>query len=300
LCEEGNFPWNRAAPLSTRAQQINAVATGLGDGAFSPFDTATALTTEMISLCIGWPVASAGFAPAGPLPNVPTLVIDGAADIRTPLEDADSIRTLIPGAQVLAVPFTGHSAAVSDLTGAEQCATRAIRQYFIGEPVTPCAATDNPFSPTPVAPRNLDRLKATGRKGRIGRTITAALMTASDIRRQIIGDALEAGRLPSRAGGLRGGRVVVRNEVITLFNVIYVPGVRVSGTVPLSSLGRQKLRLNGPKGAHGTLTVTPTTLTGRLDGRRINLTARAASAGETAAEPDYEKLLRYFRLRHAG
>ncbi|MEA2217818.1 MAG: hypothetical protein QOJ35_444 [Solirubrobacteraceae bacterium] len=300
LCEEGNFPWNRAGSQTTRAQQINAVARGLGDAAFSPFDTATALTTEMVTLCLGWPVASPGSPPPGPLPNVPTLVINGAADIRTPLEDAATITTLIPDAQVLAVPFTGHSAAVSDLTGTEHCATRAIRQFFVGEAVTPCAATDNPFSPTPVAPTHFDRLKPTGRKGKIGRTITAALRTAADMRRQIIGDALEAGRLPGRAGGLRGGRVVVRNEVITLFDVIYVPGVRVSGSVPLDGSGTQVLRLRGPKGARGKLTVTPTTVTGHLDGRPISLVARAASAGDAGAQPDLAQLLRHFRLRRAG
>ncbi len=298
LCEEGNFPWNRALNLTGRAQQINAAAKAAGEGAFSPFDSATALTTEMVSLCIGWPSTTGGYVPAGPLPNVPTLVIDGATDIRTPLEDAVAVRSLIPGAQVLAVPYTGHSALASDLSE-EQCAPRAVRQFFIGETVTPCAPSSNPFSPTPVAPTKFSRLKATGRGGKVGRTITAALATAQDMRRQVIGDALEAGRLPARAGGLRGGRIVVRNEILTLFSVTYVPGVKVSGTVPLNSGAKQRLTLSGSKAAKGKLTVTPTTITGRLGGRKISLVASAASTGTAKLDADYQQLLRRFKLRNA-
>ena len=119
------------------------------------------------------------------------------------------------------------------------------------------------------------------------------------MRRQVIGDALEAGRLPSRAGGLRGGRVVVRNEILTLFSVTYVPGVKVSGSVPLNG-GRQRLTLGGSKAAKGKLTVTPTSITGRLGGRKISIVARAASTGTEAVDADYQQLLRRFKLRHAG
>jgi pimeloyl-ACP methyl ester carboxylesterase len=300
LCEEGNFPWNRASSLSARAQQINAAAKAAGAGAFSPFDSATALTTEMVSLCLGWPSTTGGYAPAGPLPDVPTLVIDGMADVRTPLEDAATVRSLIPSAQLLSVPFTGHSTLASDLSN-EQCAARAVRQFFIGEAVTPCAAGDNPFSPTPVAPTHFNALKPTGRgAGKVGRTITAALATAQDMRRQVIGDALEAGRLPSRAGGLRGGRIVVRNEILTLFDVVYVPGVKVSGTVPLNGGGHQRLTVGGSKAAKGKLTVTATAITGRLGGHKVSLTARAAAAGSRAVDTGWRELLRRFKARHAG
>ena len=35
----------------------------------------------------------------GPLPNVPTLVLDGEADLRTPVDDAHAVAARIPGAQ---------------------------------------------------------------------------------------------------------------------------------------------------------------------------------------------------------
>lgn len=298
LCEEGLFPWDRAAGLPARSQQINAAARAAGAGAFSPFDLTTALTSEAVSLCVGWPVASPPPVPAGPLPNVPTLVINGATDVRTPLEDAVLVKSLIPAAQVLRVPHTGHSTLASDLSD-EQCAARAMAQFFAGQPVTPCAASPNPFSPTPVAPTNINRLKATGRGGKVGKTVTAAVLTAQDMRRQIIGDILESGRIPSRAGGLRGGRVVVRNSVLQLFDVVYVPGVKVSGSVPLRTTSTQRLRVGGPKAARGTLTIRGGRISGRIGGRRINVTARAAVAS-SIAEPDWRTLLRRHRLRNAG
>lgn len=295
LCQEGNFPWDPAASVAVRTQQVKAFARSLGEAAFSPFDSTTALHNDMITLCLGWPATSSKSALAGPLPNVPTLVLDGGADVRTPLEDANAITALIPAAQVLRVPYTGHSALASDLSE-EQCGVRAVAQFFSAQAVTPCAPSENPFSPTPVAPTRLARLQPTGRGGKIGRTITAALATAQDMRRQVIGDALEAGGLPSRTGGLRGGRATVRDGRLTLVDAVYVPGVKVSGSVPLGG-GAQVLRLRGSKAAHGRLTITSETISGRLDGRPISVSSRAAAAAAGVAQPRLQTLLRRFRLR---
>ena len=297
ICEEALFPWDRAAPLTVRAQQVNTIARNLGESTFSPFDVQTALNSGSINLCVGWPVASPPYAPAGPLPNVPTLVINGMSDVRTPLEDARKVQGLIAGAQVVAVPHTGHSALASDLSG-DGCAVRAVGNFFAGAPVLPCGASPNPFSPTRVAPTRFANLTPTGRGGKIGRTITAALLTAADMRRQVIGDAISAGRLPRRAGGLRGGRVTVQDGRLTLVNVVYVPGVEVSGTVPVGD-GNQTLRVSGTKAARGRLVVGATRMTGVLGGRRISLgrPVAAASAGFDERRLSLAALLRKFRLR---
>jgi pimeloyl-ACP methyl ester carboxylesterase len=299
LCEEGAFPWNRAADRQARAQQASAIVKTLGDGPFYPFLGSSALSTDIIDLCLGWPTVTPPAVPAGPLPDVPTLVIDGSADVRTPLEDAGQVATLIPGAQILAIPYTGHSALASDNTP-EKCAQRGVAEFFAGQAVTPCALSGNPFSPTPVAPTRLERLQGTGGANKVGRTVTAAIRTAGDMRRQVIGDLIEAGRLPTRLGGLRGGHAVVSTGgVLTLTNVVYVPGVLVSGTVPLDATAAQRLRVTGAKGAHGSLTITPAQISGRLGGKRVDLVAR--SAGVTAPDDlPYHALVRRFALRHAG
>ena len=154
LCEEGTFPWERSAGAQVRSQQARALVRSLGDGPFYPFLAASALDTDIIELCLGWPAITAPPAPPGPLPNVPTLVIDGTADVRTPLEDAAKLAAQIPAAQVLAIPYTGHSALGGDQTP-EKCGQRGVAQFFAGVPVAPCAVGGNPFSPTPVAPTRI-------------------------------------------------------------------------------------------------------------------------------------------------
>jgi hypothetical protein len=299
LCEEGSFPWNRAASRQTRAQQARALVRSLGNAPFYPFDGPSALSTEIIDLCLGWPTITPPPAPPGPLPNVPTLVVNGSADLRTPLEDASSVTSLLPSAQVLAIPYTGHSALASDQTP-EHCGLRGVAQFFAGQTVTPCAQSGNPFSPTPVAPTRLEQLPGTGGTGKVGRTVTAALRTAVDMRRQVIGDLLEAGRLPRRLGGLRGGHAAVSpGGRISLAKVVYVPGVEISGTVPLDAGATQVLRVGGRRAARGNLTITPSSVTGRLGGRRINLVARSAGL-RAFDDPRLDGLLRRFRLRHAG
>lgn len=300
LCEEGTFPWDRAAAGLARAQQARAKVSGLGDGPFYPFNGASALSTEIIELCVAWPVVAPSPAPAGPPPNVPTLVLSGTADLRTPLEDANRVSEYIPRAQVLGIPYTGHSAAASD-SSQEKCALRGVTQFFRGEAVTACAPSQNPFSPTRVAPTRLQRLPGIGGNGKVARTISAAVLTGEDMRHQIIGDLLALGRLPRRAGGLRGGRVSVSSKgVLTLHDVVYVPGVEVSGSVPMNADGTDILRVRGPEAARGRIVVTPKTITGTLAGRRVNLTAGAAAATDSPRLPSLRELRRLLALRHAG
>lgn len=300
LCEEGLFPWNRAASRPTRAQQSRAIVRFFGDAPFFPFDGETALSTDIIQLCVGWPVASPPPAALTPPPNIPTLVISGASDLRTPREDGEKLASLIPATQQLSIPYTGHSALAGDLTS-NACGMRGVVQFFKGQMVTPCELTGNPVPPAPTAPTRASRLPGTGSDDRIGRSITAALLTAADVRRQVIGDLLELGRFPRRDGGLRGGRVTIAGSGrMRLRDVVYVPGVEISGSVPFSSGGTRVLRIGGERAARGRITVTPSTISGRVGGRRIQLTA--AAAAKLAGEPELtlEALLRSFRLRHAG
>lgn len=300
LCEEGIFPWNRAASRPTRAQQARAIVRLMGDRPFFPFDGETALSTDMIGLCVGWPTATPPPVALGPPPDVPTLVVAGATDVRTPREDGARVAGLIPTTQLLSIPYTGHSALAGDLTS-NGCGLRGVLQFFAGQTVTPCELTGNPVPPAPVAPTRASRLPGTGSDDRIGRSITAALLTADDVRRQVIADLLELGRLPRRDGGLRGGRVTVASSGrMRLRGVVYVPGVKVSGSVPFTAGGARVLRIRGDRAAHGAITVTRSTITGRVGGRRIRLTGVAARTLAAGPQLPLQALLRSFRLRHAG
>ncbi|MEY2517036.1 MAG: hypothetical protein QOJ89_4394 [bacterium] len=294
------FPRSRSASTTRRGRQLRGYVRRIGERPFSPFDSATILGSDLLGLCRGWPNAAPAPVSAGPLPNVPTLVLTGTADLRTPLEDANRLRTLIPAAQIVAVPFTGHSVMTSELSS-EHCAARALERFVASQPIAGCAESTNPYPPTPVPPRRLQSLRGVGSGDTVGKTIAAVLRTLSDQRRQVVGDLLEIGRLPARAGGLRGGYVTIdpASELLHLRGVVFVPGVSVSGVVPLKA-GRaaEHLTVRGQSAANGTITVDGPHITGRLGGRAVDIATLATAARR--GEPSLRALRRSVRLRRAG
>jgi pimeloyl-ACP methyl ester carboxylesterase len=278
-CEESRLPWPRGAGVSARARQAARAALRLPRSATYPFTPAVALLSEVIPLCLGWPHATP--APAAPraLPAVPALLLDGAADLRTPLEDARAVARRIPGAQVVEVPDTGHSALGSDLS---DCATGAVAAFFAGTPPTACPRRPV-VAPGPLAPRSLG---AVAGRTRVRRTLSALRATVADVARSYLSDALAAGRTPpagSRTGGLRSGSARYERAGFRLRGVEYVPGVAVSGFAPRSDGATAAFTVGGRAAARGRVRVAPDgRVTGRLGGRRVATTfgvARAAHAG---------------------
>jgi pimeloyl-ACP methyl ester carboxylesterase len=273
-CEETVFPWDRNADPATRARQATAAAKALSAGSVRPFDRGVALRGELIPLCVGWPVASPAPVAIGPLPQVPTLILEGQADLRTPLEDGQAVANQIPGATVVAIPHTGHSVLGSDLS---TCGKNAVTSFFAGQQPSACAPTQNLFFPTPVAPTRLSRLPG---RTRAGKTVNAVAQTLDDVRRHFIGDAVAAGRAPragSRVGGLRGGYARYTGSGIVLERLSYVPRIAVSGLYHLAAKSSTTLRISGRGAPNGTITFHGDgRVTGRLGGRKVRLKASAA------------------------
>jgi pimeloyl-ACP methyl ester carboxylesterase len=273
-CEESAFPWDRTADAATRATQAIAAAKAHPAGDFFPFDYRVALNSEAIPVCVAWPDASPPPDPPAPLPAVPTLVISGDADMRTPLEDGQLVASRIAGAQILGVPYTGHSVLGSDLSG---CAQAAVTAFFAGQPVAPCANVRQIFTPTPVAPTRLSRVP--GRTQAL-KTVAAVAATITDVRRQFLGDAIAAGRatpVGARVVGLRSGRATAVPGAFSLRDVEYVPGVTVSGAVGRVGVSGT-LSVRGPAGPHGRLTFrTDGTVTGSLGGRKVRTRSAAVA-----------------------
>ena len=183
--------------------------------------------------CLQWPVASAPPPADGPLPNVPTLILSGEDDMRTPTSDARLIAARIPDAQLLVVPHTGHSVLGSDLSS---CSSNAVTAFFAGhDGDAQCPNEPDLFKPTPIPPLHLGDVPPTpGLSGRAGRTVTAVLDSLVDLRREIIGAILNAdAALPSgaRFGGLRGGDAALTSSSVVLHALAYVPGVTLTGHV---------------------------------------------------------------------
>jgi pimeloyl-ACP methyl ester carboxylesterase len=280
-CEESVFPWDRAASPSVRASQATAAAKRLGRAAVDPFDSNVALLGEILPLCVGWPNAAPPPSPPAPLPAVPTLILDGDADLRTPLEDARSVGARIPGSQVVGIPFTGHSVLGSDLS---DCSAQAVAAFFGGHAVPLCHAQEL-FKPTPVAPTSLAQLPG---RSKADRTLVALRATLNDVRRQFLGDAVAAGRATpsgSRVAGLRSGTALWTSTGISLRRVEYVPGVIVSGFSPHSTTARASFTVAGRSAAHGQVRVAGDGhVSGRLDGQKLSgRFVRAAAAGVARA-----------------
>jgi pimeloyl-ACP methyl ester carboxylesterase len=291
-CEESNFPWDRNADTRQRAAQAVAAARAHPAADFGPFGWAVALRSEAIPVCVGWPNASPPLPAALPLPQVPTLVITGGGDVRTPLEDAQGVASRVPGAQILAVPYTGHSVLSSDPTG---CANAALAAFFAAQPVAACAAPQPVVAPTAVAPTRLSRLSGATKALK---TVAATAATVRDVRLQFVGDELAAGRVTpegAKVAGLRSGRATAVSGGYSLRDVEFVPGVTVSGRVPTKT-GAAKLTIGGRVAPHGQLTFhADGSVTGRLGGRRVTArrarAARVVTRGLSVAPPRHARRL---------
>jgi pimeloyl-ACP methyl ester carboxylesterase len=289
ICDETAFPWRRSTNARTRLKEAITALKAQPRGAFAPFTAANALTLSEVPVCAAWPLTPEGpEAVSGPLPNVPTLILSGADDLRTPIANAQAVAAQIPDASLLVVPNTGHSVLGADPSS---CSHNALRALFAGKPVKRCTHRKPPklLLPTPLPPRTLSVVEpAPGSHGRVGRTLDAALLTLGDFRRQIVLALIEHGLFgaPSASvGGLRAGWGDIGREGATLHGYSYVPGVSVSGKLSQSGA---VLRIGGSSAAHGTLRITTHgTLTGVLGGRHVHLTphrnARLVANGSSAA-----------------
>jgi pimeloyl-ACP methyl ester carboxylesterase len=286
-CEEAPFPWQRSAPAATRLAEALGFLKAQPASEFSPFDPGTALRASLVAPCSAWPDASPPPPAQAALPDVPTLILSGAQDLRTPTSGALKVAARIPGASVEVVPFTGHSVIGSDLTG---CAGRAVASFFAGTTVEPCTDAKDVLAPTPVAPRRLSSIHPpAGLGGRAGRTLVAVLDTLVDLNRQVIAATLQANQaLPSGAsfGGLHGGYARLSHASAVLHDLSFVAGVRLSAAFRVSHgrLEPATIRIGGGSAAAGTVRLGSTSrrVSGTLGGRHFDLSIAKVKLSRTS------------------
>ena len=300
-CEELPFPWQRSAPRSTRLQEALEYLHAQPASAFYPFDDATAYATSLVPSCAGWPDASSAPPAPSALPDVPTLILSGEQDLRTPTTYARSVAARIPDAQLLIVPFTGHSVIGSDLS---DCASLAVSAFFAGNTVQPCAPSANLFAPTPLTPTKLAYVHPPATlAGRPGRTLVAVLDTLVDLNRQVIAATLQANEeLPSGSsfGGLRGGYAKLTGSAVVLRDFSFVPGVELTATFPMhdGELGASEIQITGREASPGTVRFggDSVRVTGMLSGRPFDVSLAKVklsrvSAGEWPSPASIASLL---------
>jgi pimeloyl-ACP methyl ester carboxylesterase len=267
-CDDINFPWSRGADPATRLRQAVHAARQLPATAIAPFDVTTTIGTAGDLLCSGWPYSVASAAPSGSLPNVPTLILSGADDVRTPTENARAIAAQIPDAHVVVVPGVGHSVLGTDLG---PCATDAIMAFFANKKIRACVGQQSVvLPPTPLPPRHFAYLEpAHGVPGRAGRTATAVKQTLGDIGRMLTSLILSSGSPFGGFGGLRGGWARFSGAELEVHAYSYVPGITLTGKLLRAG---DRLRVGGPDAAPGSLVEgSGGGFAGRLGGRHVHI-----------------------------
>jgi pimeloyl-ACP methyl ester carboxylesterase len=290
-CEEELFPWNRGASPGARLHAARTAIGSLPASATWPFDGRDMLDLGDFRACADWPYSSpTPVVPTGSLPNVPTLILSGADDLRTPATNAREVAAQIPDAHVLVVPDTGHSVLTAEPT---PCAHNALLAQFAGRPIRPCQAIATPavLHPPPLPPTRLAQISpARGYRGRPGRTLHVVALTFADLSRQLGLQLLElvasgslSGLSVLRSGGLRAGWMRYAEGTLVLHGYSYVPGVTISG-----QLGPEEatLQIGGPAAAQGTLRLgRHHSLVGALEGVDVHLgsSGLGAAAGGLAS-----------------
>lgn len=149
-CEETLFPFNRAASPATRLREALLSISSRPVRSFAPFHAAEVLALGDIPVCARWPYTNRPpSADTTHIPSVPTLILSGAEDLRTPTSNAQQLASEIPGAHLLVVPYTGHSVLGSDPSG---CSERALQALFAGKSIQSCPVGPPPafLAPTPL------------------------------------------------------------------------------------------------------------------------------------------------------
>jgi pimeloyl-ACP methyl ester carboxylesterase len=284
ICDETTFPWNRAVNGRKRFREALSALKAQGAGAFAPFTSSNALALSDVADCAGWPLTGGPEVGTAPLPDVPTLILSGANDLRTPTANAKEVAGQIPDSNLLVVPNTGHSVLGADPT---PCARNALQALFKGKQIKACKITTPPpfLLPTPLPPLSISEVRAArGNSGLPGRTLGATVLTLGDFGRQMLLGILEnfgAALLGEsvHVGGLRAGWGGLVHGNLEMHGYSYVPGVTVTGKI--SSSGSSTLVIGGRRAARGTLKISAKgTVTGALGGRRVHLAGtRSAKVG---------------------
>jgi pimeloyl-ACP methyl ester carboxylesterase len=267
VCEETPLPWPRGAPFGERAQRARDEAAALGPGAFFPFAYEEAKADE-IDLCLHWSEASAPPVTGGAYPKVPALILQGGEDLRTPPAGSARVAAAL-GAQRVVVPGVGHAVVDGDPT---RCGIRRLFAFLRGRPASAaCPRVPTQVPATGVPPTALRQLApAAGMRGRAGRTVAALDVTLDDVT-FALSPALGS---PLAGAGLRGGSFGSRRRSIVLDGLQVVPGVRVSGVLPLR--GSARLRIAGAHAARGRVRISGSGgVRGRLGGRSVRGQLRA-------------------------
>lgn len=231
-CRDTRYPWTDATPLGgDRLTAARAAVSAVPAAQRGGFGTAAIVDPWPVSACAWWPTAPEQVT-VPPLPEVPTLILSGREDSRTPTEVARAIATRMPKSTLAVIPGVGHSA----ITSGTRCVKRVLRDYATTGSATRCPSTPAPRA-APLPPRSATELGTTGRQRAVGvaratvedatRTVVMRVMQSSDLMSLLGGEKPQ----PVRVAGLRSGSAVLTEEALRLERYGFVPGTSVTGVL---------------------------------------------------------------------
>lgn len=278
ICADVPEPYAESDDLATRMTKAQAAAAAAPPESFAPFSARMLFDASVAHDCAVWPPSSRPAAvPPGPLPAVPTLLLAGQIDQRTPVETARAVRALIPGSTLVVVGGTGHDTIDGDTSG---CVARALRNFAAAKPVgRPCAGADNRMRVAPELPATVARApRAAGVAARDARAVGAIAATLRDLELHALA-GLYAGFDRATGRGLFGGKYALsEREGLTARGYAVIAGVSVS--TPRSGFPNIVGRVGGQSVR---LTVTDAgTLIGTISGRPFRAPAGVLAQAATA------------------
>jgi pimeloyl-ACP methyl ester carboxylesterase len=255
-CEEKGLPWDRTTPQAERLAEARRRLEKIPESVFVPVPRALILAFGIPATCQYWPNAKADPLERGKLPDVPTLLLNGTADLRTPLEAAREVAKTLPRSQLIAVPNVGHNTLASTFT---DCARRALADFLGGAKAKACGTTAfRAVAPPPTTLGSSTEAR-----------VAAAVMTVDDsvaqVRLRLRALQTTGGRVGT--GGLLAGTLVGSDRSTTMNGVEVVPGLKVTGVVKGDGTGT----IDVVGAATGSLTLTAKRVTGSLDGAKVDV-----------------------------
>lgn len=273
-CSDARLPWTAGQTLAERRQALEQAIAAVPPAAYAPFPAAVLRDGPAAQLCLRWPDAPGPGLPDAPLPDVPTLVLAGRWDLRTPIESALAVARELPRATVVGVPNRGHSE-----LSQERCALGALRRFLGDERVgDPCRRLQPVLDVLPVPPRRLAALRAP-RGVPLPAGLTAAALDATFRDLDLLFNLARFEDDEIRFGGLRSGSGRVdfpddRTVRFTFRRFSFVPGVEVDGTILYGVRARLRsaaLRVGGFAAAPGSLSARDGKLVGTVGGAPVEL-----------------------------
>jgi len=277
-CADDTAIWATGDGREVRTAKLDAAFAALGDGAFAPFQTMNARAGSRADNCVAWPETALDPLVPGPLPPVPTIVLSGGQDLRTPTADAWAVAARSPSATVVVAPGWGH-----DLTDNLACAGGQVARMLAGRAVQAraCAKVTVPLmaAPFPAPQPTIATLSPMGARGNPGRVAHAVRFSIQDGISQV-NAGLNAGLTGIQ--GVRRGFVSVADgsgDTARFTSFSDTKGVAITGTLRIAGNAiTGRVSVDGPGKLDGALRLynrkNRAWYAGSIGGTRVHIAVR--------------------------